>query len=154
MILIVTTTTWGANKEYFFLELTRKSRDARVSKNFNTQTSENDTFACEIHTKTCRCLKRFSVISTQNDWFRHARLWFLHVECKFNTHECNFHTYESDLYTHECDYDTNEFDFHTLSVISIRSVILTLIGLKTTLMIIIMTRQSVMKIRTSVILTR
>jgi hypothetical protein len=36
------------------VDSTRKNRHGCVSKKFDTQTCENDTFACEIHTPACR----------------------------------------------------------------------------------------------------
>jgi hypothetical protein len=56
---------------------------------FDTQTCENDTFACEIHTPECRFLNIFLLRHTQ--FFRtHAWVWFWHA--RVHTHACDFHT--------------------------------------------------------------
>jgi hypothetical protein len=61
---------------------TRKNRHSCVSKNFDTQTCENDMFACEIHTHVCRFLNIFLLRHAQyfrtDAWVRlwHARVWF------------------------------------------------------------------------------
>jgi hypothetical protein len=72
---------------------------------FLTQTYENDTFACETHTRECRFLNRF-LLGYAHFFKTHASVRFLHKECDFHTLECDFYTLECDFHTHECHFDT------------------------------------------------
>jgi hypothetical protein len=79
--------------------LTRKNRNRRVYKKFDTQTCENDTFACEILKQVCGFLNIFLV---------------KYAQFPEHTPEFHFDMREYDFYTH----DTHECDFYTQSATS------------------------------------
>jgi hypothetical protein len=120
---------WCLHSNKLRIECTRQNRHARLSKKFDTQTCENDTFTCEIHMHACRFLNIFllrhahfaehtpkcvfstqecdfysqSVILTRSSVTSIRRVRFSHAKCDSDMHECHFHIHKCDLDTHECD---------------------------------------------------
>jgi hypothetical protein len=126
------------------VESTRKNQHEKIwhaktdTKKFDTQTCENDTFVCEIHTHACRFLNIF--LLRQAKFFR-TRVWFQHAEC--------------DSYMQRAIFTRSSVFSTRSSVISTRMiVILTHSRVISTRISVILTRSSVISTRMSVIYTK